>query len=124
MPKDFNRIDRVADLIQRELSTILQRESHDPRFAMVTISAVTVTRDLAYAKVYVTSYQIKDKAAIQSTLQALNKAAGFFRSTLAKRIQLRTIPQLNFIYDESIEYGSRLSDLIDSAVKRDRSDEP
>jgi ribosome-binding factor A len=119
MPKEYSRTERIADLIQRELSTVLQRETHDPRFTLVTVSAVKVTRDLAQAKVYITCYQAQDKQAIAATTKALNKAAGFFRSLLAKQIQLRTIPQLHFIYDESIEYGNRLSNLIDEAVKRD-----
>ena len=124
MPKDYSRTDRIADLIQRELSTILLRESQDPRFALISVSAVTVTRDLAYAKVYISAYRADDdKQKITETVKALNKATGFFRSLLANRIQLRTTPQLKFIYDESIVYGNRLSNLIDEAVKRNSSDE-
>jgi len=124
MPKDYSRTERIADLIQRELSLIMQRESQDPRFSLITFSAVTVTRDLAHAKVYITSYQINGQEKLLEILRALNKAAGFFRSMLASRIKLRTIPQLTFVYDESIEYGTRLSSLIDEVVKRDSTDEP
>ncbi len=119
MPKEYSRTERIGDLMQRELSHVLARESHDPRFNLLTVSAVKVTRDLAQAKVYVTSYTASDKQASADTIKALNKAAGFFRSLLAKQIQLRTIPQLRFIYDESIEYGSRLSTLIDEVNKRE-----
>lgn len=123
MTKEYSRTDRIADLIQRELSVIMQRESQDPRFNLMTVSAVKVTRDLAQAKIYITSYQVSDKEKLTEVLRALNKAAGFFRSMLAQRMKLRTTPQLNFIYDESIEYGNRLSNLIDEAVKRDSPDE-
>jgi len=123
MPKDYSRTERIADLIQRELSLIIQRESQDPRFGLITVSAVTVTRDLAHAKIYITSYQIDGQEKLKEILRALNKAAGFFRSMLASRIQLRTTPQLNFIYDESIEYGTKLSSLIDEVVQRDDVDE-
>jgi len=123
MAKEYSRTERVADLIQRELSIIIQRESQDPRFSLITISGVNVARDLAQAKVYITSYQIEGEDKLKEILRALNKASGFFRSMLASRIQLRTTPQLFFVYDESIEYGSRLSTLIDEALKRDSNDE-
>lgn len=123
MPKDYSRIERIADLIQRELSLIIQRESQDPRFELITVSAVTVTRDLAHAKIYITSYKIDGQEKLKEILRALNKAAGFFRSMLASRIKLRTTPQLQFIYDESIEYGAKLSNLIDEVVNKDNIDE-
>lgn len=123
MPKDYNRTDRIADLIQRELATILMRESQDPRFAMISVSAVTVTRDLSQAKIYISAYQADGQQKITETIKALNKAAGFFRSLLANRIKLRTTPQLFFVYDESIEYGNRLTHLIDKALDRDSKDE-
>ena len=116
MPKEFSRIDRVADLIQRDLATIIQRELHDPSAGMVTISRVKISKDLAHAKIFVTV--LPDQAA-QASLETLNKAAGFLRGLLAKRIKIYKIPALFFIYDDDSLKASRLAKLIDDAVKND-----
>ena len=102
---------KVADLMQRELSELLRTEVRDPRVGMVTITSVDVSPDLAHAKVFVTLLQ-KDK--IDETLKGLQRAAGFLRSQLARRMKLYTTPELRFEYDESVERGDRLSRLIDS----------
>lgn len=113
MPKDFSRGRRIADQIQRELSEIIRLELKDPRVNLITITDVEVTQDNAHAKVFFTTFG----EAVQQELavKALEHAAGFLRSTLAKRIQLRTVPQLHFHYDVSVERGMRLSQLIDEA---------
>ena len=117
-PSSSHRSDRVGDLILRELSVLIQREIKDPRLtSMVTITAVEVTRDFAHAKVYVTIFD-KDQDH-QQAIDILNHAAGYLRSTLAKSLKLRTIPQLKFIYDSSLEYGNRMSDLIKQVTKDD-----
>ena len=111
MAKDFSRSDRVAEQIQRELADLLQFEVKDPRVGMVTVTEVEVTGDMAHAKIY---YSAKaDTAELQAGLE---KAAGFLRGQLAKRMLLRTVPQLHFIYDASIDRGMRLSRLIDEAL--------
>jgi len=116
MSNDFKRSDRVAEMIQRKLSQIIQQEIKDPRKpAFITISAVKVAADLAHAKVYFTLLD----GDITETTAILNASARFLRSALARTITLRTVPQLHFIYDESIEYGRRLSRLIDDANDRD-----
>ena len=110
MSNDFKRTDRIAEMMQRKLAQIIQQEIKDPRLTnLITISAVTVTRDLGHAKVYFTV--LNDDPAVTTAI--LNAAASYLRSTLAKTVTLRTVPQLHFIYDESIEYGRRLSRLID-----------
>ena len=112
MKRQFKRTDRVAELLQRELSQLIQLEIKDPRLpAFVTISSVTVSSDLNYAKVYFTILS-GDK---QETAAVLNNAASYLRSLLAKTIKLYTMPQLIFVYDESVEYGINLSKLIDDA---------
>lgn len=112
MSNDFKRSDRVAEMIQRKLSQIIQQEIKDPRKpAFVTISSVKVTADLGHAKVYFTAL---DSDIIETTA-ILNASARFLRSALARTVKLRTVPQLHFVYDESIEYGRRLSRLIDDA---------
>lgn len=110
MSNNFKRTDRIAEMIQRKLSQIIPQEVKDPRLkGFVTISAVKVAADLGHAKVYFT---ILDEDKVLA-LSVLNAAAGYLRSALARSITLRTVPQLHFIYDESIEYGERLSRLID-----------
>jgi len=111
-----NRNRRVADQIRQELAVILMREMKDPRVVGVTFTAVEVTSDLEHAKVWFTTYAGEPDAA----RQGLIKAAGFLRSELAQRMKMRTVPKLNFHYDESVERGARLSKLIDDAVAEDQ----
>lgn len=120
MPKDFSRTLRVADQIQRELADLLQHEIKDPRISHITITAVEVTRDYAYAKVYYTTLSTQEKSS-DLVGKALEKAIGFLRSSLSKRIKLRLIPELIFIYDKSIEQGAYLSKLIDEAVAQEQN---
>lgn len=110
MSSDFKRSDRIAEMIQRKLSQIIQQEIKDPRMpTFVTISSVKVTSDLGHAKVYFTVLNNE----VGETATILNAAASYLRTALARTITVRTVPQLHFIYDESIEYGRRLSKLID-----------
>ncbi len=117
MPKEFSRTRRVADQVQRELAELIRDELKDPRVGMITINAVEVSRDLAHAKVYVTAMGVERP---RESVEALNHAAGFLRGELGRRMAIRTVPQLRFIYDESVERGARLSSLIDEAVASDR----
>ncbi len=117
---EYSRTQRVADQIQRELATLIQLEMKDPRLGMVTVSAVELSRDMSYAEVYVTVLEQADSAEVELTLKILSGAAGFLRTRLAKRVQLRAVPHLRFHYDESVARGQRLSALIDQAVSKDR----
>lgn len=109
---NFKRTDRVAEMIQRKLAQIIPQEVKDPRLkGFITISAVKVTADLGHAKIYFTVFN-DDKDVV---VTILNAAASYLRSALARSITLRTVPQLHFVYDESIEYGERLTRLIDKA---------
>lgn len=120
MPREFTRSDRVSDAIQRLLGQLIPQEIRDPRIGMVNINDVTVTRDMAYAKVYVTFVGMQDEAASLEAAAALNKAAGFLRSFLARELSMRTVPKLQFIYDKSAIRGQELSFLIDRAIAKDR----
>ncbi|WP_105103462.1 30S ribosome-binding factor RbfA [Microbulbifer pacificus] len=120
MAKEFHRADRVADAMRRELAQLIQHEVRDPRVGMVNVNDVEVSRDLTTAKVYVTLVGEDDPSKIEISMAALNKAAGFLRSQLAKEIQIRTIPRLYFRYDETSVRGQHLSALIDKAVKSDQ----
>ena len=125
MPRDFSRASRIADQLQRDLSELIRLEVKDPRVNLVTISAVDVSRDLSHAKVYVTS--MAQEHSPEQTTAALQHAAGFLRSQLARSLKLRIVPHLEFVYDPSVERGIRLSQLIDQAVAEDDArphDEP
>ena len=122
MPKDFPRGRRVADQIQRELSEIIRLELKDPRVGLVTITDVEVSQDNAHAKVFFTA--LGEPVQQEAAVRALNHATGFLRSELAQRLKLRTVPQLRFIYDISVERGMRLSELIDQAVSGSSGQEP
>lgn len=111
---------RVGDFIRDELAAIIQREMRDPRVGLVSVNEVKVSRDLSYADVYVSSLDAPDKAARAELIDVLGKAAGFFRSTLAKRHRMRTTPALRFHYDTVVESGPRLEALIERAVAADR----
>lgn len=115
MKRGQGRPQRVGDLIQRELSDLVARELRDPRVGMVTITSVDVSPDMSHAKVLFT---ILHPEKIEEVREGLTRAAGFLRSQLAKRMQLYSIPELRFQYDESIERADRLSRLIDSAIRK------
>ena len=114
MPKDYPRSRRIAEQIQRELSEIIRLELKDPRVGMITLTDVEVTPDHEHAKIFFT--RLGDAADNKQVTRALQHAAGFLRTELAHRMRLRIVPQLAFEYDESVERGVRLSNLIDEAV--------
>jgi len=116
MPNDFPRSHRVADFIQRELAELIRTEIKDPRVSsMVTVSSVEVSRDLGTAKVHYTIMGAQPGER-EATDNALKRAAGFLRRQLAQRMNIRTVPELRFYYDDSIERGASMSALIDQAV--------
>ena len=109
-----HRIERVNNLIRREISELIQRQVKDPRLdAFVTITEVVTSPDLKYAKVFVSC--INGKQEEQKILSVLTAASGFLRSELAKNLKLRRIPELSFHWDDSIEHGDRILRLIDQA---------
>lgn len=116
MAREFSRTSRISEAMQRELAQLIQHELADPRVSLVTVSHVDVTADLKYAKIYVTRLNgfDSDKAA-EECLQGLNNAAGFLRKSLAKRVKLRIMPELNFRYDNSLEHGFYMDALISKA---------
>jgi ribosome-binding factor A len=109
--KNTGRPQKLGDLIQRELSELVQRELRDPRVGMITLTGVDVSPDFSHAKVFFTCL---NKEHVDEAKQGLKRAAGFLRSQLARRIKLYTTPELRFEYDESVERGDRISRLIDS----------
>ena len=111
-----SRSARIADQIQRELAELIRLELRDPRVNLVTLTGVELSRDKSHAKVFFTV--MGGEAQQEETLEGLQRAAGFLRSALAHRLTTRTVPQLAFAYDESVERGDHLSRLIDSTKPR------
>ena len=106
--------ERASSDIQRELGNILFLEAKDKDFKNVVITGVDVSNDLSYAKVYFTT--IDDK---EHVTKDLNNAAGFFRTLLAQRVEMRHTPELKFIFDESIAYGEKIESIIEDLHKEE-----
>jgi ribosome-binding factor A len=107
-----HRIERVNNLIRREISELIQRELRDPRLdEFVTVTEVSTSPDLKFAKVYISCISGKQEG--QKILTVLNSASGFLRTELARNVRLRRIPELNFYWDDSLEHGDHILRLID-----------
>lgn len=104
------KTDRIGSNLVKEISYILMMEVNDPDLKFVTITDCKVTTDLSFAKVYFTILNTDKKNEI---LESLNNAKGFIRRELADRVDIRHIPELNFVYDESIEYGKKIENIIE-----------
>lgn len=120
MAKMFNRSRRVAQELQKEIAILLQREVKDPRIGMVTVSDVDLSRDLAYAKIYVTFLGYNSADEIGYKMDILNGMAGFIRTSVGHAMRLRIVPEMTFIYDDSLVEGIRISDLVSEAIRKDR----
>lgn len=111
--KGYSRKDRVSEQIRRELAELIRTELKDPRVGMISLTDVEVTADYAHAKVYFSTLAGGDN--LPSVLTGLQKASGFLRRELGKRISIHMTPQLHFVFDQSLERGADLSKLIDEA---------
>jgi len=120
MAREFSRIDRIGDQMQRELAQLIQREIKDPRVGMITVNAVKVSRDLGYADIYVSLLTTEELGAespeVKESLTVLNKASGFLRGQVGRAMKLRVVPLLRFHFDELQGYSRRLDGLIRKAV--------
>ncbi len=127
MAREYKRSQRVGDHIQKELATIIQMPVRDAGLGLVTISAVDLSTDLAYAKIFVTCLGMEhaesDEQALSDdragVLAMLNDNAAQFRHQLSKILTSRTVPKLQFMFDESLEQANRLTSLIDSLHTED-----
>ena len=113
------KVERINSLLEREISSILMLEVKDPDIRFVTITRVSTTSDLSFSKVYVTV--MKDDRR-EETLKALKDASGFIRHELMERVDLRHIPELQFLYDESIEYGKKIESIIEEIHEEEKND--
>jgi len=114
MAKNPTRLGRIADQIQKDLAELIRTEVKDPRVGMITLTGVEISSDHHHAKVFFTT--LGGPESIAKAADGLAHASGFLRSHLAKGLKLRIVPELHFIYDESVERGIRLSRLIDDAI--------
>lgn len=105
-----HRANRVAEEIKREVTQMLRDEIKDPRVGFVTVTGVEVTPDIRYAKVFISVLGDEEKKS--QSLEALEKAKGFVRSELGKRMRLRYTPEISFKFDTSIEYGAKIMKLL------------
>lgn len=119
MSKEFSRAQRVSQQLQKELAVILQREVRDSRIGMVTISDVEVSRDLAYAKVFVTFFCVGDQTP-ETCLAALKEHEVPVRMILGKRIRHRLTPEVRFTYDNTLVEGMRMSNLVTDVMNTDK----
>ena len=118
MRKNSIKNTRINGEVQKELSIII-RDLKDPRIGIMTsVTAVEVTPDLKFAKVYISV--LGDEQAKVDTLEGLNRAKGFIRRELAHTVNLRNTPEIKFIIDESIEYGMKMSKIIDDLNNKDK----
>lgn len=118
MAREFSRTRRVAEQMQRELALLIQQEVRDPRLGMTTVAGVELSKDLSYAKVFVSVLGAEPKLAIG----VLQKVSGHLRHELGRRMVMRVIPELRFVHDDTSERGAHLSALIDEAVAKNKKD--
>ena len=103
------KIDRLNNKFAQEISNIIHNEIKDKEVGFVTITEVRITNDLSFAKVYITT--LNDNR--EKVLATLNKASGFIRTMLCDKVKIRKMPEIHFVYDESIEYGKKIDDIIE-----------
>jgi ribosome-binding factor A len=116
----FKRADRVADLIKAEISDIFLKQIRDPGIGTVTITDVEVTDDLRYAKIF---FVAMGKDEINDDMRlALQRAKGFLKRELGKRLKLRYVPDIQFVVDKSFAYGNRIEKLIAEIHRQEESD--
>ena len=119
MPFQYSRTDRLNEEVRREVDRVIREEVSDPRVAgTFSVTRVEVTRDLRYAKVFVSVLEPELRAPLMA---ALKGAAGFVRHEMGKRVQLHFTPELLFELDTNIEYGARMASLIDTVIASEKS---
>lgn len=122
MAREFSRTDRVAQQVHKEIASIIQNEYKHRvgDMPLITVSDVDVSRDLAHAKIFVTIYNSSEEEA-KVQMKQLAEFKGFMRSILAKRLRMRSVPDLHFFEDRSIIEGMRISNLVSQTIAKDES---
>ena len=115
MPSNSNRMSKIDEELKKEISTIISTELKNPHLTgLISVTKVKTTPDLRFARVYVSMINEKSK---KENLAILKQSSGYIRSGIAKRINLRTTPELIFEFDESMEYGSRIDEILKNITK-------
>ncbi len=117
MPKEFLRSDRMAEQLRRELAEIVRDEIKDPRLGFISFTEVRMSRDLSHAVIYCSLLNSEKQ---QEAIDVLNRAVGFIRKEVGRRIRARIVPTLKFTIDESVTRGVEMDDLISKAISRDK----
>ena len=116
MPREFLRSERMAEQVRRELADIVRDEIKDPRLGFVSFTEVRMSRDLSHAVIYCSFYNTEKQ---DEAINVLNRAVGFIRKEIGRRIRARIVPTLKFTIDESVTRGVAMDDLISEAIKSD-----
>ncbi|MCK4675071.1 MAG: 30S ribosome-binding factor RbfA [Gammaproteobacteria bacterium] len=117
MPREFSRSERMAEQLRRELAEIVRDEINDPRLGFISFTEVRMSRDLSHAVIYCSVLNSEDQV---ESIEVLNRAVGFVRKEIARRIRARIVPTLKFVIDDSVTRGVAMDDLIREAIKRDK----
>lgn len=118
MEKSFSRSSRIAQELQKKIAIIIQYSLRDPRVkSIITVSQVRLSRDLSYAQVFISFLETENNLTAQKILILLNKASGYIRKLLCKKINLRTVPNISFVYDDSFFKGNQISILLNTLKK-------
>ncbi|HHY20214.1 MAG TPA: 30S ribosome-binding factor RbfA [Firmicutes bacterium] len=112
----FSRKDRVGEEIKKEIADILSKDVKDPRIGFISITDVEISDDLSYVKVF---YSTIEEDKLEQTQIGLEKATGFIRTEIGKRIRLRVTPEIVFKYDDSLKRGARIMELLDEVSKKE-----
>lgn len=117
MPREFSRSDRMAEQLRRELADIVRDEIKDPRLGFMSFTEVRMSRDLSHAVIYCSVFNAEQQ---DESIEILNRATGFIRKEIARRIRARIVPTLKFVIDDSVTRGIAMDELISEALKSDR----
>ncbi len=120
MPRDFSRTRRVEEQLRRDLAELIRQTVKEPGLGLLSIAEIKVSNDLSHARVYISLLE-DDTEVIEYTMQMLKNYAGKLRGQIGRRMHIRTVPQLDFIYDDLIQKGTKMGQLIDQAVHTDHS---
>ena len=116
MPREFSRSERMAEQLRRELAEIVRDEIKDPRLGFVSFTEVRMSRDLSHAVIYCSVLNSEDQA---ESIEVLNRAVGFIRKEIARRIRARIVPTIKFVIDDSVMRGAAMDSLISKAIQND-----
>ena len=120
MPTKSSRMNKIDEELKKEISNIISTELKNPHLTgLISVTKVKTTPDLRFARVYVSMINERSK---KENLSILKQSSGYIRSGIAKRVNLRTTPELIFLFDESIEYGSRIDSILEKITKDMKKD--